>query len=185
MVVPDKSELLKRLHRLSAVAHRALSRNQASARQHLALVSRRLPDMRRGLIDLRLTVDERAERLSRRLRRQLARQEQDLRLAASRLLLLSPRRVVAGCRSRVEQNAQMLASCFCKLRQTRRRHLEYCETHLAQLSPLAILKRGYAVATLLPAGTVIREAAQAPAGSSIRVRLAQGRLDCEVRKSEQ
>ena len=64
--------------------------------------------------------------------------------------------------------------------ETRRRHLEYCQSHLDQLNPLAILQRGYAVATLLPAETVIRDAALVSPGAAVRVRVARGRLDCEV-----
>jgi exodeoxyribonuclease VII large subunit len=60
--------------------------------------------------------------------------------------------------------------------------LEYCQSHLAQLNPLAILERGYAVATLLPEERVIRDAALAPVGAAVRVRVAKGRLDCEVKE---
>jgi len=52
---------------------------------------------------------------------------------------------------------------------------------LEQLNPLAILQRGYAVATLLPQGTVIRDAALVSPGAAIRVRVASGRIDCEVK----
>ena len=62
-----------------------------------------------------------------------------------------------------------------------RRHLEYLQSHLQQLSPLAILERGYAVATKLPEGVIIREASQVQAGADIRVRVARGRMDCEVK----
>jgi exodeoxyribonuclease VII large subunit len=63
-----------------------------------------------------------------------------------------------------------------------RRHLEYCQTRLEQINPLAILARGYAVATLLPQGTVIRDAALVPPGAAVRVRVARGRMDCEVQE---
>jgi hypothetical protein len=38
------------------------------------------------------------------------------------------------------------------------------------------------VATLLPQGTLIRDATLVEAGAAIRVRVAQGRLDCEVKR---
>jgi exodeoxyribonuclease VII large subunit len=60
--------------------------------------------------------------------------------------------------------------------------LDYCRSHLDKMSPLAILKRGYAVATLLPQETVIRDAAQTSPGAAVRVRVARGRLDCEVKE---
>ena len=51
-----------------------------------------------------------------------------------------------------------------------RRHLEYCQSRLDQLNPLAILARGYAVATLLPQGTVIRDATLVPLARKSRSR---------------
>ena len=80
-------------------------------------------------------------------------------------------------RQRLEPAGPRLAQACQRLLQRQRRHLEYCQAHLAQLNPLAILARGYAVATLLPGGGVIREATQAPPGSAIRVQVARGGLD--------
>jgi exodeoxyribonuclease VII large subunit len=136
-------------------------------------------------VDLRLRVDDQGEALVRRTRRLLAGQRQHLRLNSSRLVLLSPRRALVPWRQRLEQAAQRLGPGFSRGQDTRRRHLEYCQSHLDQLNPLAILQRGYAVATLLPQETVIRDAAQAPVGAAVRLRVARGRLDCEVVKSEQ
>lgn len=180
LVVPDKSELTRRLDRLGSALLRGLSRRLASDRRHLLLMSRQLPDLRRYLVDLRLRLDDKAEVLLRRLRRRLGRQEQHLGQAAPRLALLSPRRTLEMSRQRLEQTAQLLGQSFHRGQAESRRHLDYCQSHLNQLNPLAILKRGYAVATLLPAETVIRQATQAPPGANIRVRVAQGHLDCEV-----
>ena len=91
-------------------------------------------------------------------------QDQALRLATSRLFLLSPRRTLASARQRLVQAAQRLGQSCCRRQTEPRRHLEYCQSHLDQLNPLAILQRGYAVATLLPQGTVIRDATLVAAG---------------------
>jgi exonuclease VII large subunit len=45
---------------------------------------------------------------------------------------------------------------------------------------MAILARGYAVATKMPEGTIIRDAATVAAGASIKVRVAKGAMGCEV-----
>jgi exodeoxyribonuclease VII large subunit len=180
LVVPDAAELNHRLARLGATLVRSLARRRDLSRQHLHLMARRLPDMRRSLVDLRLRVDERAEGLGRRAQRTVTRQEQALRLAASRLFLLSPRRALTSARQSLAPAALRLGQGFCQNLTARRRHLEYCGTHLAQLNPLAILERGYAVATLLPEGTVIRDATLVPLGAAVRVKVARGRLDCEV-----
>ena len=181
-MAPDKTELKRRLARLSATLAGALARRQDLARQHLNLMARRLPDVRRSLVDLRLKVDDKAEALVRRARRVVTAQDQALRLATSRLFLLSPRRNLTAARPRLAQAAQMLGDAWRRRQTNARRHLEYGQTQLARLDPLAILERGYAVATLLPQGTVIHDATLVPAGAAIQVRVAQGRLDCEVKK---
>lgn len=185
LIVPDLAQLLRRLDRLGASLVRALTRRLGTARQHLSLMSRQLPDLRRRLVDLRLKVDDREEVLLRRTRRQVGALRQSLRLDTSRLVLLSPRRDLPGARQRLEVAGQMLVRSFRRSHLAHRRHLAYCRNYLEQLNPLAILNRGYAVATLLPQERVIREASQAPPGAAIRVRVARGRLDCEVKDSSQ
>ena len=102
----------RRLARLGATLAGALARRRDMARQHLYLMARQLPDVRRSLVDLRLKVDDKAEVLVRRARRSVTQQDQALRLATSRLFLLSPRRTLAGARPRLAQAAQMLGqSC--------------------------------------------------------------------------
>ena len=64
-----------------------------------------------------------------------------------------------------------------------RGRLEQALAHLTQLSPLKILQRGYAIVTN-GAGSVVKEPAQAPAGSRIRVLLANGALAAEVVEPE-
>jgi exodeoxyribonuclease VII large subunit len=180
LVVPDKAELNRRLARLGVTLAGTLARRRDMARQHLYLMARRLPDMRRALVDLRLKVDEKAEVLGRRGQRAVTHQDQALRLASSRLFLLSPRRTLASARQRLAQAAQMLGQSWSRRQTEPRRHLEYSQSQLDQLNPLAILKRGYAVATLLPQRTVIRDATLVSKGAAVRVRVAQGRMDCEV-----
>jgi exodeoxyribonuclease VII large subunit len=182
LVVPEKAELIRRLERLGASLGGAARRTQVAARNHLHLVSRRLPDMGRRLVDLRLKVDDKGEALVRRARRLLAGQRQHLRLASSRLVLLSPRRALAPWRQRLEVGGQRLRQSCRRGLEDRRRHLDYCQSHLDQLNPLAILERGYAVATLLPKETVIRDASQVDRGAAVRVRVARGRMDCEVKE---
>jgi exodeoxyribonuclease VII large subunit len=152
------------------------------ARQHLSLMARQLPDVRRSLVDLRLKVDDKAEALVRRANRSVTRQDQALRLATSRLFLLSPRRSLTAARQRLAQAAQMLGQGWRRRQTEARRHLEYSQSRLEQLNPLAILQRGYAVATLLPQGPVIRDATLVEPGAAIRVRVAKGRMDCEVKE---
>ncbi len=184
LVMPNKTELLRRLERLAGSLGRAWRQRQESRRQHLVLMARGLPDLRRYLTDLRLKLDDKSDTLIRRTRRLAHAGHQRLRLAASRLFLLSPRRTITAARQQLEQAGQMLLRRWQRTQAERRRHLNSCRSHLDKLNPLAILQRGYAVATLLPENTIIRDARQAPPGAAVRVRVAKGRMDCEVREVE-
>ena len=179
MVVPDKAELKRRLARLGATLAGTLARRRDLARQHLNLMARRLPDVRRSLVDLRLKVDDKAEALVRRARGCLTvrTRPSGWRVPAS---FSCPRRSLTAARQRLAQAAQMLGQGWRRRQIEARRHLEQSQSRLEQLNPLAILARGYAVATLLPQGTVIRDATQVASGAAIRVRVARGRMDCEV-----
>jgi exodeoxyribonuclease VII large subunit len=52
------------------------------------------------------------------------------------------------------------------------------EAHLAQLSPVKILDRGYAIVER--GGKIVKSPAEAPAGSEVNVRLAEGGLKARV-----
>ena len=54
------------------------------------------------------------------------------------------------------------------------------QAHLTQLSPLKILERGYAIVET-SAGHVVKSPGDAPAGSAIEIRLAEGRIKADVR----
>ena len=180
LVVPDRLELQRRLERFSASLTRAWRRHLDAERRHLVSVARRLPDLRRRLVELRQRLDDRAEALNRRIARYRGSQAQRLQLARSRLLLLSPRRAIQDIRQRLDHLSPRLGLGFYRGQETRRRHLEYCESHLTKLDPMAILARGYAVATRVPEGTIIRDATLVPVGAGIKVRVAKGAMDCEV-----
>jgi exodeoxyribonuclease VII large subunit len=60
-----------------------------------------------------------------------------------------------------------------------RRTLDRLHAGLVQLSPLAVLERGYAVVQT-EAGVIVRSSADVAAGDALRVRLHQGRLGVRV-----
>jgi exodeoxyribonuclease VII large subunit len=54
---------------------------------------------------------------------------------------------------------------------------------LETLSPLAVLGRGYAVCWNADSTRILRDAADVAPGDPVRVTLAKGELDCEVRST--
>jgi exodeoxyribonuclease VII large subunit len=123
-------------------------------------------------------VDEQEYRLREQVRlaidsRQRARRALDERL---RRFDMRPRLAIAARRL---QAADTRAAQTVRLRIAQHRsRLEQLAAKLSQLSPLAILERGYAIVS--NQSGILKDAAAAPAESRIHVRLASGQLDAKV-----
>ena len=65
-------------------------------------------------------------------------------------------------------------------RRTTVQRLALASRTLHAVSPLATLGRGFAVVSRVDDGTLLRDAAQAPAGTAIEARLSKGRLRATV-----
>jgi exodeoxyribonuclease VII large subunit len=116
--------------------------------------------------EMRLTVESRA------------RATQSL---TARLRYYDPRPRLGRDRSRHEGARALLVQAMRLDLSSRRRRVESLSAKLSQLSPLTILNRGYAIVTGEP-GHILMDAAAAPPGSAIDVRLARGRLRADVRE---
>lgn len=62
----------------------------------------------------------------------------------------------------------------------KRHQSELCASQLNQLSPLAVLARGYSIVQTLPEGKVLKKSTDATPGESVRARLHEGELICLV-----
>ena len=156
-----------------------------SMRLSLALLARRFhalavdrTRLHRAIGKQMQRVDEMDYRLRDRWRAILDSQRRSLDLLTSRLGMSEVRLKLAGGRSR-------LGTCEAAITQMMRLQLSRAqgrlapiEAHLRQLSPLNILERGYAIVER--DGKIITSARDAPVGSEIKVRLAEGRLEARV-----
>ena len=129
--------------------------------RHVAELTHALATVARASLTLR------ARRLG-QLRRQLETFDLGRRLATIRTRLVSGEgRLDAAMTARRHRAQSQL-----------RDHASRLET----LSPLAVLGRGYAVCWNEDRTRVLRDAADVASGDAVRVTLARGELDCEVRK---
>ena len=139
-------------------------------------VRMRLRVAREELDDARCRLENRGGELSRAARR---------RLDAVAAKLSPAGMAAAATRTRVRLTvggAELEAAALARLEDARTR-LAVAAAALDALSPLAVLGRGYALATDAR-GRVLRSARAAAAGESVRVRLAEGALRCRVEEVE-
>ena len=97
---------------------------------------------------------------------------------ATRLIQRDVRLQFAAARRRLDAGDAAVNQAI-RLRLSRARgDLAPLGAHLAQLSPLKILERGYAIVER--AQKIVKSPADAPVGSDVRVRLAAGELSAKV-----
>ncbi len=151
--------LHKRLHekgsdRASAILHRAVGRNA----QRVDDLEHRLRHSQRKLIDAQ------SRRLAELIRRLHA---TDLRLR------------FAVIRHRNELQRQQLLKLMQNRLWTARRSTEALSLHLAQISPLTVLSRGYAIVETTDRH-VLRTAAETNIGQQVHIRLHEGALEATI-----
>ncbi len=168
----------------------ASSRNKAlqAIRYRLVMSSRNLhqrgADKTARLIERQIaTKAQRLDDLDERLQNS---QRQSREKPAKRLADLSARLQAADLRlrfSRTWHRSDLIHQKLIKLMDTMllraRRRQESLSLHLSQLSPLAVLGRGYAIVEK-PEGQIIRSAEDAAPGDRLTVRLHRGQLDVTV-----
>ena len=181
IVAPSRAELLERIASSRSTAAHAI-------RYRLAMLEKRLRqqgvERALGVLHRRVgrglqRIDEQEYRLREWVRAALDRREHRRRDIEARLRRFDARPRLATSRRRMEA-AETAATQTMRLVLARRRSaLDQCAAKLSQLSPLRILDRGYAIVSNQRG--IVKEAAAAPAGSGIHVRLAKGELDAVVK----
>jgi exodeoxyribonuclease VII large subunit len=110
----------------------------------------------------------------------LAEQKTILSSLASRLKYVSPSRRIQSERQRLDELTRRALTALTHRAQLQSARVKGLAGRLESLSPLAVLKRGYAVVTRKDDGALISKVRQAIAGGQIQVRVSDGRFDAQV-----
>ena len=119
------------------------------------------------------------ERMAQSLLHGLRRQEERLNALEKKRVLTDPTAFLADRRLYLDHTVHRLAAAAKGCVDGEGRRFAAAAAALDALSPLKVLARGYAVAQSGD-GMVLKGAAEVAAGERIRVRLAQGSLQCDV-----
>jgi exodeoxyribonuclease VII large subunit len=187
IVVTAKEEFSARVSRL---AQRLGSAARAGVQRRRATVH--TLSSRRGLAGwhARLAMRGRhAAELTHQLRRtgsaHVARRDRAYRTLRLRLESRDLRRHLSAIRSRLTAAVARLETADGTSRHRARSRLASLSGRLENLSPLAVLARGYAVCWNADRTAIIRRAASVAAGDRVHVTLQDGELHCEVRAEEE
>jgi exodeoxyribonuclease VII large subunit len=184
MVAPDREELEDRLESVAARAVRAARFVLSSARERLM---RQGIDRASTLLARRIgrslqAVDGADNRMRQRVQSLLELRRRALQDLDRRVRLQDPRMRLARERQRLDAADRRAAESIRKRLAEVRARLDPQEARLGALSPLRVLERGYAVVQT-EAGVLVKRPADAPPGTGLKVRVAEGRLRARVEES--
>nr|WP_246525617.1 exodeoxyribonuclease VII large subunit [Geomobilimonas luticola] len=184
LVVRSKSELVAEVDSLSHRLLQAIDRRLAELGGEVQVLSRSLKDPTLLLGHLAQRVDDLAGRLTLACRGGEERRRHLVQVLVNRLRLQNPE-------VEVERGRELLLGLTNRAERAMERRLENAREGIAfsagkleALSPLATLARGYAIANLLPEGTVIRQSSQLAAGDRLSLRFSKGSALCRVDSCE-
>ena len=138
-----------------------------------------VPDM----AELLRTLDTAHSRMTQSIRRDIAAHSRRLESLSKKRVLTDPTAYLADRRQDVDHMTHRLCAAMRGSTDDQRRRFGALAASLDALSPLKVLGRGYALAQR-PDGTVLRSADQARIGETLRLRLADGALRCQVKEKE-
>ncbi len=138
-----------------------------------------VPDM----AELLRTLDAAHSRMTQSIRRDIAAHSRRLESLSKKRVLTDPTAYLVDRRQDVDHMTHRLCAAMRVVTDVQNRRFGALAASLDALSPLKVLGRGYALAQQ-PDGTVLRSADQARIGETLRLRLADGALRCQVKEKE-
>lgn len=180
-VAPAQEEVAERLDAAARLLGRALAHSVRERAHHLRLLAQR-PVFRDTacLLSARMqSLDFTAEALNRALPESL-RQSQDALVRMQDAMSRSAVHLLEPHAARVDASRTRLSAGGMRLLERGERSWDLYAARLEDLSPLGILKRGYAVCYDETGSRVVRSVDDARPGDRVNVRLASGSLGCLV-----
>jgi exodeoxyribonuclease VII large subunit len=159
LAVPDRTELLQTLRRQEQQVTRLINQVLIAEKQKLDWMQKHLQQQHP--------------------RRKLAEKMQQLDYFEARLKQLAPRLRIQVCQQLLQQHFHRLWTLIHADINKRQTRLAHSAATLDGISPLATLKRGYAIAARKD-GKIVSSSEEVKTGDEINVRLSNGSLNCRV-----
>jgi exodeoxyribonuclease VII large subunit len=184
LAIPRRQDLLEQLQGCRDALLRTVRRNLQVNRESLTQCADRIQDPRKQLVDHRLLLDDLQGRMINLMQRSAANcgeilASQTKLLLRSELLGILPQER-RGLR---DLNGRLLRA-FETWLSAQQKSLRQEALLLDSLSPLQVLKRGYSITRLLPAGEIVRDVRRLKPGERLEITFDRGHALCRVQKIE-
>jgi len=180
-VVPVLADVVERLQELTVRTAQAMARYCLFEQRRLDTNIIGLAQIRFRIQDESQRTDEATDRLKNLVCQRVIANRELVRNRQRQLAGLNPMVMIKRGLAMIPQLMKRLERQIVVLSERRRRQIEATASQLTQLSPLAILGRGYSILTKIRDGTILRRAEDTHPGEEIVARLSQGQLGCTVK----
>jgi exodeoxyribonuclease VII large subunit len=181
MVVPEKSQLLRRCRELELALLSGMKRHLEQSNHRIDELIRRLADPRRRIQELWLRMDDFSSRLTRLAALGVRRERDRLSVSVQRLHSNSPLILSHKIKLKLDVNKDNLMTNINIIVTCKRSTASEAMIRLEGLNPLAILRRGYSVTRSLPDRRVVTRPDQVSLEQQVEILLADGQLLCNVK----
>ncbi|HSH40464.1 MAG TPA: exodeoxyribonuclease VII large subunit [Chthoniobacterales bacterium] len=184
LIVPDATELLRRVAELSTCLHRNLRNFISQSRTRLRFLSERtlVREPANRLREAQQRIDVAKEALARLLGRYVPDSRAKLAAHIRALQSHNPAREVAMRRSSLAELRRRFTAAPAQLLERHRQRFTKADAMLRVLGPEATLRRGYSITTDVD-GSVISSVDHISAEKRVRTRLADGTFESDVVES--
>ena len=179
-VTPLLREIVEHLGELTTRCRQAMSSYCGEGRQRLDLLLAQIGNIRFRILEEAQGVDRAVIRIRQAIQSALKRGWEKAHFLKHELDTKSPGSQVHHGMAVVPQLRSRLMGAMQYGLERRRQAARSGLASLNNLSPLAILGRGYSIVETVPTHQVVRDASQVSVGQEVSARLAKGRLRCTV-----
>ena len=180
LVVPLKNELKNRCDEMFKNLIARIYYNIDKLNSTLNEINNRLVDPRKNIQDFRLRIDDYTDRLLKSIYNIIDKWRAQLIWMSRSLYANSPYKHINNLNVILKQlNGNLLSSIDIYL-QNRRSKTIVLASRLKDLSPIAILDRGYSITRTIPDAVVVRDPKMVKLGQDLEVMVAKGSLICRV-----
>ena len=184
LVVPLKSELIKRITELTSHLTIRFSRYLDHLQSLVKQITHRLPDPIKRIEDLTLRTDDLLSRLIRTIKSNIIQQQERFEWRWDKLRSHTPLSYTKKLNEKLNQINNNLLYYIRIYLIKKELLLRELDAKLIALSPNAILDRGYSITRTIPDAVIVRNPQQVKIGQDLEVMVSKGSLICNVQRKQ-